>query len=375
MGVSADDGPFGGQRWDRIARQFTGHILGRSILELSEDTAMKYHNNNTDPECLTYSHETQASRLGAAPLNRRAFVAAAAATAAAFPTLVRGEEQSSRTPPAGFRSLFDGQSLKGWHTASRLPTPYWPGSDKPIIDPKSADYRKAASSQGKWSVIDGAIIAAQDPHDARLGGYLVTDETFGDFELKLDARPDWPVDTGVLLRTPIGGVPGFQVLVDHRPSGGIGGYYGNGLSHFHALPYTFNVRKQNGKPVALVVEDAAKSLEPATEEKRKLLKWYAPAEAFLTAWKFNDWNTFNIRCEGKYPLITTWINEVKITEFDTAALVWKHYDKEAVAKLLGRRGHISLELHDSDSSRDPLADERWGPGAVCRWRNIFIREL
>jgi hypothetical protein len=307
-------------------------------------------------------------------IDRREFVATAA-LAAVFPPLAQSAEQSSIKPPAGFRRLFDGRTLAGWHTASRLPAPYWPGSAEPVIDPESAAYKRAASSQGKWSVVDGAIVAAQDPRDARLGGYLVTNDTFGDFELLLDARPDWPVDTGVLLRTPAGGLPGFQVLVDHRPGGGIGGYYGNGLSHFHALPYTFNVKKEGGKPVALVVEDPTQSSEPATEEKRRLLKWYAPPEAFLAAWKFNDWNTLKIRCEGKFPLITTWINAVKITEFDTAKLVWPHYDKDAVAKLLGRRGHISLELHDSDLSRDPLADQRWGPGAVARWRNIFIREL
>ena len=30
--------------------------------------------------------------------------------------------------------------------------------------------------------------------------------------------------------------PGFQVLVDHRKSGLIGGYFGNGIGGFHAVP-------------------------------------------------------------------------------------------------------------------------------------------
>jgi hypothetical protein len=323
---------------------------------------------------MTHLGADSSSEPDATPLNRREFVVAAAA-AAVLPGVACSADSNAMSLPSGFRVLFNGRTLEGWHTASRLPIPYWPGANEPVIDPNSAAYQKAVSSQGKWSVVDGAIIAAQDPRDARLGGYLVTNETFADFELLLDVRPDWPVDTGVLLRTPTGGLPGFQVLVDHRPGGMIGGYYGNGLSHFHAVPYTLNVKKKGGKPVALVVEDPAQSREPATEEKRKLLKWYAPPEAFLAAWKFNEWNTLKIRCEGVYPLITTWINEVKITELDTGSIVWPHYDKEAVVKRLGRRGHISLELHDGDPSRDPLADERWGPGNVCRWKNIFVREL
>src|SRR5665648_122191 len=34
-----------------------------------------------------------------------------------------------------------------------------------------------------------------------LGGYLTTEATFGDFELSYEVRPDWPADTGVLVRT------------------------------------------------------------------------------------------------------------------------------------------------------------------------------
>lgn len=59
---------------------------------------------------------------------------------------------------------------------------------------------------------------------------------------------------------------------------------------------------------------------------------------------------------------------------DTAAMNAQGYDAEAVAMLLGRAGHIALEVHNSGQG-DRLGDERWLPGRVCRWRRIRVREL
>src|SRR5579872_1338287 len=119
---------------------------------------------------------------------------------------------------AGFRSLFDGVSLKGWTRQPR---------------------DKAHPSLGIWTVQDGYISGGQDPPGSGLGSYLVSEETFSDFELQIEARPDWPADTGILVRTIPQGNVGFQVLLDHRPHGGIGGFYGNGLAGFHAWAYSF----------------------------------------------------------------------------------------------------------------------------------------
>jgi len=34
-------------------------------------------------------------------------------------------------------------------------------------------------------------------------------------------------------------------------------------------------------------------------------------------------------------------------------------------------GHIALEVHDNEG----MGSDRWGPGLVCRWRNISIKML
>jgi len=126
---------------------------------------------------------------------------------------LRGDE----APPEGFRALFDGKSLAGWTAMPR------PQGSKPSATQsgKAANelesfYEKSLKSRGKWTVQDGILIGGQDPPGSGLGGYLVSNEAFGDFELLIDAKPDWSVDTGVLVRTTPGGNVGYQILIDHR---------------------------------------------------------------------------------------------------------------------------------------------------------------
>lgn len=263
------------------------------------------------------------------------------------------------------RDLFDGEGLVGWHAVPRLPTAPYPGGPEPGTG--SQDYRLAEANPATWYVREGAIVGEQA--QGRFGGYLVSDEVFGDFVLEADVWPDWPADTGVMVRATPRGSQGFQVLVDHRKSGGIGGFYGNGIGGFHALSYGVDVQSgPDGQPVGLVEEDPATSLEPVTDQKRDLLAFSASPEAFLAAWHWGDWNTLRIQCEGIYPRLTTWVNGVRVYELDTASIKHPHYDREAVAMLLGQEGHIALEVHDTDR----LGRERWGEGAVCRWRNINV---
>ena len=170
----------------------------------------------------------------------------------------------------GYKQIFNGKTLKGWHSAPRLPMPRFVGGTPP--DKDNENYKKALTSKGLWTVQDGAIIGGQDPPGSGMGGYLVSDDEYGDFDLVLDARPDWPVDTGILIRAGSAGVPGIQVLLDHRKSGGIGGFYGNGLGGYHALAYNFDAKlDENGRPVGLMAEKPETTNEPVTDAKRNLL--------------------------------------------------------------------------------------------------------
>src|SRR5690606_27210285 len=109
--------------------------------------------------------------------------------------------QATVTADSGFISLFDGETLEGWSRHEDLPEEQ-PG--------------------GKWEVVDGAIVGDQDPPGH--GGFLVTDGEYGEFELALETRLDYPVDSGVFLRVGPDG-KSHQVTLDYRENGDIGAIY------------------------------------------------------------------------------------------------------------------------------------------------------
>ena len=201
------------------------------------------------------------------------------------------------------------------------------------------------------------------------GSYLMSNKTYGDFELTLEANPDYPIDTGIMVRAHKLGSVGYQVLVDNRPNGTIGGVFGNSVGMFFAYPFVFDADEEPLNRIANIREGNPNALRFSGGQFKT--DYAASFGDFLKVWKPNDWNEIKIRCTGRLPLIETWIGGVAIAKLDTATLADQvpGYDAEAIFERIGREGHIGLEVHDS-----PIRD-RWAPGAKCRWRNVRIREL
>ncbi len=271
-----------------------------------------------------------------------------------------------------WKSLFDGETLAGWRTIHRLPVARTPGGQTPAKE--SPQYQKALRSKGDWRIVDGAITGGQEPLGSGVGGYLITEETFTDFELSLEANPDWGVDTGIMIRATSIGSQGYQVLVDHRQGGNIGCFYGNGIGGFNTRQFGFNAKRDATGNVVGLTPLASRDLSPQSDPGKSSATWSAGPDVFFETWRFGEWNEIRVRCQGRLPMLTTWINGEKMASLDAANMVAGGYDGEAVAKLLGRAGHIALEVHNSGSG-DRLGDERWLPGRVCRWRRIQVREL
>ncbi|MFT4550546.1 MAG: hypothetical protein ACI9MB_004523, partial [Verrucomicrobiales bacterium] len=101
-------------------------------------------------------------------------------------------------------SLFDGKTLKGCHK-----------------NPNKIGH----GTGGIWLAEDGTITGAQDPPGSGNGGILLTDEKFGDFELRLEIKPDWGVCSGLFLRSNDGGQC-LQMMVDYHDGGNVGHIYG-----------------------------------------------------------------------------------------------------------------------------------------------------
>ncbi|MBK8778151.1 MAG: DUF1080 domain-containing protein [Saprospiraceae bacterium] len=101
--------------------------------------------------------------------------------------------------PRGFKSIFNGKNLKGWHISR-------------------------SSHQGTtpdFKVIDGMITVHQYPFGQ--GGVLLSDKKYSDFELYLEAKIDSFSNGGIFLRSNEGGAA-YQIELDIL--GGLGDLMG-----------------------------------------------------------------------------------------------------------------------------------------------------
>ncbi len=116
--------------------------------------------------------------------------------------LAREAARKAAVTRAGdWKPLFDGKDLTGWHLQKE---------------------RGQHGTGGHWGVTDdGVLFGEQGPPGSGNGGFLLTDETFDEFELEVSLRPDWGPDSGIFLRTDERG-GGWQVYVDHHDHGNVG---------------------------------------------------------------------------------------------------------------------------------------------------------
>lgn len=267
-------------------------------------------------------------------MTRRTFLKSCAAVGAAWCLPARAEN--------AWISLFDGQTLKGWH--------------KP---PK----RIGHGTGGHWFVRDGLLLGEQDPPGSGNGGLLLSDEKFGDFELQIDMLCDYGPDTGVFFRCTDQGA-GFQMYVDYHEGGNVGHLRGEMPGAFAMKPFQiFAEFGPDQKPKAFTTKPDPRALKWPSG----VYEYSCTPEQWLKSWRLNDWNTARIRCAGKYPQITTWVNDLKICHWNGETCPLPGYDKERVFKILGQEGSIALQIHGGKAM--------WPVGAVCRWRNIRIKRL
>lgn len=274
----------------------------------------------------------------------------------------------------GKRSLFDGKSLKGWRAIARPGLNDFDGVpsaklEEHVLSPHRArpESQVMLEHKGKWEVVGGAIVGGQEPPGSGWGAYLITEEKFGDFELEFEANHDWPVDSGILVRQhPVGPI-GYQIAVETRPRGNMGGFYVNGVGNFRSAPFYVNALELPGFKCT--------QLTQGIHDSRPFwpLDYAAHFEDFLQIWRPNDWNRFRVRCVGTIPTITSWINGLKIAALDYSNVKLPGFDTASATEYLGAPGHIGLEIHNSPESG--MGRNRWAPGAVCRWRNITIQPL
>jgi len=270
-------------------------------------------------------------------VSRRSFINKTTLTTAAIAMPSLWIPRVAAKDKDGFRSLFDGKTLKGWHKNPQ---------------------RIGHGTGGRWYVEKGAITGEQEPPGSGNGGILLTDEKFGDFELLIDMNHDWGPCSGLFLRSNDKGQC-FQMMVDYHDNGNIGHIYGEGTGGFNSRAFDINGVVKDGKLVKITGAKVRKS------EEHGCVFTCTPAQ-WIKAWRVNDWNTARVRCVGKYPRITTWLNGQKVCEFDGSTFKHKQYNRENVAKTLGGAGSIAVQVHGGKG---------WPKGAKVRWRNVKVKEL
>ncbi|MCI0423000.1 MAG: DUF1080 domain-containing protein [Acidobacteria bacterium] len=225
----------------------------------------------------------------------------------------------AQTPDAGFQSIFDGKTLKGWHVSAKT------------NHSKTSRFK----SGGRWVVEKGAVTGSQDlPGN---GGIVITDEQFGNFEVVLEMNNDFGPDSGLFMRSTEEGMA-YQAMIDYHAKGNLMGIYGE---------------RMQGKPHARNFDFGETVTElRATNEAVPTILPVLP-EAWRYFWRHGQWNELRARIRGNPPTLTTWINGVKFMELT---------DTE---KRLPDRGGVALQVHGGGDSTKQFV----------RYRNIRVKRL
>jgi hypothetical protein len=244
---------------------------------------------------------------------------------------VSGDEAKPVEP--GFRRIFNGTTLSGWH---KNPAKIGHGTG------------------GSWTVVDGAITGEQDPPGSGNGGIILSDELYGDFEVIFETNLDWGPDSGFFMRSTDTGKC-YQMMIDYHEDGNLGEIYREGLDGVTNRTFSFegvyaDAKKKMLKEIKAVPAKPIKSDHKVGSPLIKLEDW-------SKIWKIGAWNTIRCRVVGNPPKIETWINGTKITEYTS--------DKKFEG-LLGDKGHIAFQVHGGKS---------WPNGAKVRFRNVQVKEL
>ncbi len=238
-------------------------------------------------------------------------------------TVCCGAMYAGAVEEPGFVSLFDGQSLKGWHASAQ-----------------TGHSRKSGNtSGGRWVAEDGAIIGSQDVPGN--GGILLTDALFGDFEVVLEMNNDFGPDSGLFLRCTEQGKC-YQAMIDYHGGGNLMGVYGEGLG---GKPSVRNFSFVNAPDKIVIVTDN-KGVPPP-------VAFPMPLEEWPKFWRHGTWQELRARITGNPPHIVTWIKGVKFME-------WTETEKR-----LGDKGSIGLQVHGGGDFTKQFV----------RYRNIRIKVL
>jgi hypothetical protein len=231
-------------------------------------------------------------------------VSAALAAEPALNTLTPAEKE------AGWRLLWDGHSSAGWRSAK---APTFP-------------------AQG-WTMKDGLLcVESSGGREGGVGGDIITEEQFGDFELTVDFRISEGANSGI------------KYYVDPELNKGEGS----------AIGLEYQLLDDARHPDAKLGRNGNRTLASVYD--------LYPARADKPAHPPGQWNTARIVSRGGH--VEHWLNGVKVVEFDRGT---PQFRQDVAAS------KYRIWPHFGEAPRGPILLQDHGD-AVC-FRNLKIRVL
>ena len=172
---------------------------------------------------------------------------------------------------------------------------------------------------------NGDLQLRQSPYGQ--GGLLLTNRSYRDFELYVEVKAAWGSNSGIFLRSTEGGAA-YQIELDQGR--GTGALFGENLT----------VSRE------------------------------AKAERLAEVWKDGGWNSFRIRMAGEAPLVSEWINGVKMWDVQEPR---NDQIADETAGRIGLQAHWSSTYQPAEVSFNLPGS--WKVGSVYQFRNIAIKEL
>ncbi len=222
---------------------------------------------------------------------------AAGLALAGWTVLADDKEKALNTPPAGFKALFNGKDLSGWHGAIHFPDREKLTGEALEKKQKEAD----AAAKELWSVQEGVL--TMKPKRGVQGVNLATTKDHRDFELLVDWKIGKAGDSGIYLR----GQPQVQIWDSDNLAESLKADWGTGSGGLWNNP-------------------------PGSKEKVPLKKADKPV---------GEWNTFRIIV--KDDKVTVYLNGTLVVDRGPLLNTWER--KKPVPK----EGPIELQFHG-----DPL---------------------
>src|SRR5436190_1993760 len=196
-------------------------------------------------------------------------------------------------PPEGFRALFNGKDLTGWHGLNPHSVVKLEGEKKETAVKKMRD-----EFAQHWRIENGELV------NVGTGPYATTDEEFGDIELLIEYKTVPHADSGIYLR----GTPQVQIWDVNQPS----------------LPEKPDRNPNKGSGGLFNNTPKSPGRDPLAQTDKP----------------FGEWNSFRIRQIGARTWV--WLNDQTVVD---GAVMENYWDR---TKPLPAKGPIMLQTHGGE---------------------------